>query len=198
VFDTDLRIAHGVWLEPHHLDVLDGRHLTICHCPSSNLKLGSGIADLAFLRGEETFDVGIGTDGAPCSNDMDLLSEMRIAALLQQYKQGPGRVGARDVLELATSAGARALGLQDAIGSLEVGKRGDLVVLDLSHPSAFGGATVSVYDRIVYGAARDAVRFVAVDGLARYADGTWPHLDAPALARRPAETLADLVVRAGI
>ncbi len=198
VFDTDLRIAHGVWLEPHHLEILDGRHLTICHCPSANLKLGSGIADLAFLRGEETFDVGIGTDGAPCNNDMDLLSEMQIAGLLQQYKQGPGRVGARDILELATSAGARALGMQEQIGSLEVGKRGDVVVLDLSHPSTFGGTGVSVYDRIVYAAARDAVRLVAVDGDVRYERGTWPHLDVEALRRRPAETLAQLVTRAGI
>jgi cytosine/adenosine deaminase-related metal-dependent hydrolase len=198
VFDTDLRVAHGVWLEAHHLDVLDGRHLTICHCPSANLKLGSGIADLAFLRGEETFDVGIGTDGAPCNNDMDVLAEMQLAALLQQYKQGPGRVVARDVLELATSAGARALGLQEQIGSLEVGKRGDIVVLDLSHPATFGGATVSVYDRIVYAAARDAVRLVAVDGVPRYQDGAWPHLDAEALRRRPGECLAALVDRAGL
>lgn len=196
VFDTDLRIAHGVWLESHHLDVLDGRHLTICHCPSANLKLGSGIADLAFLMGEETFDVGIGTDGAPCNNTMDLLAEMRLAALLQQYKQGPGRVSARDILELGTRGGARALGLQDEVGSLEVGKRGDLVVLDLQRPSTFGPSPVSLYDRIVYGAARDAVRVVAVDGVVRYRDGAWPHLEAEALRRRPEEELERLLRRA--
>jgi 5-methylthioadenosine/S-adenosylhomocysteine deaminase len=196
VFDTDLRVAHGVWLESHHLDVLDGRHLTICHCPAANLKLGSGIADLAFLRGEETFDVGIGTDGAPCNNSMDLLAEMRLAALLQQYKQGPGRVSARDVLELATSGGARALGLEDTVGSLEVGKRGDLVVLDLERPCTFGPSPVSLYDRIVYTAARDAVHMVAVDGRICWRDGTWPHLDAEAIRRRPAEELERLLERA--
>src|SRR5690606_11091566 len=118
------------------------------------------------------------------------------AALLQQYKQGPGRVSARDVLELATSGGARALGLADTVGSLEVGKRGDLVVLGLDHPATFGPPPVSLYDRIVYTAARDSVRMVAVDGEVRYRDGRWPHLDAEAISRRPAEELERLLSRA--
>ena len=164
VLDRDFRIAHGVWLQDSHVRTLGGRPLKVAHCPSANLKLGSGVADLVFLRTQPGFSVGIGTDGAPCNNDMDILEEIRLGALLQQWKQGPGRFTARDALELATIEGARSLGWEDEIGSLEPGKAGDLVVLNLDRVASFGPEQVSVYDRIVYGAGRDQVQWVVVDG----------------------------------
>lgn len=198
VFDVDLRVAHGVWINASHVERLAGRHLSVCHCPSANLKLGSGIADLAFLRAEANIDVGIGTDGAPCNNDMDVMSEMRLAGLLQQYKQGPGVVTSRDIVSLATREGARAIGLGHAVGSLERGKRGDVVVLDLRSPGAFGPEPVTVYDRIVYGAARDAVRTVLVDGHLRWHEGGMPDHPTEAVLRRAAEAHAALVARAAL
>jgi cytosine/adenosine deaminase-related metal-dependent hydrolase len=153
-----------VQLQAAHREVLAGRPLKVTHCPSANLKLGSGIADLGLLRGSPEISVGIGTDGAPCNNDMDVLEELRLAALLQGIKQGPGAFSGRDAFELATIDGAAAIGLADEIGSLEVGKAGDVVVLDLEAPATFGPVEVSVYDRIVYAAGRDAVRLVAVGG----------------------------------
>jgi 5-methylthioadenosine/S-adenosylhomocysteine deaminase len=198
ILDTDLRIAHGVQFEPRHAQILAGRRLRIAHCPSANLKLGSGIADLGLLRATPGVSVGLGTDGAPCNNDMDVLEEMRLAALLQALRQGPGRFSARDALALATIDGARALGLEHEIGSLEPGKAGDLVVLDLERPATFGPVGVEVYDRIVYAAARDAVCWVVVAGRVLVEHGRLPGFDEDALRRRPGQAIRGVVRRSGI
>ncbi len=195
VLDADLRVAHAVWLGERELEVLAGRRMGIAHCPSANLKLGSGIADIVFLRGRPNLAVGIGTDGAPCNNDMDVLEEMRLAALLTGFKRGPGAFRAEEALELATVEGARAMGLEDDLGSLEPGKAGDLAILDLDRPQSFGPERVSVYDRIVYAAGRDAVRWVVVDGEVAVDAGRLPHLDPEALRRRPREEIRALLAR---
>lgn len=196
ILDTDLRIAHGVWFGEPAASVLGGRPLKVVHCPSANLKLGSGIADLVYLRSLPNLAVGIGCDGAPCNNDLDILEEMRLAALLQAYKQGPGRMPAESILELATVEGARAVGLEHEVGSLEPGKAGDILVLDLNRPATFGPGPVSVYDRVVYAAARDAVRWVVVDGEILVESGAFRHVDREAVMRRAAEELASLRERA--
>jgi 5-methylthioadenosine/S-adenosylhomocysteine deaminase len=196
VLDTPLSIAHGVQFGPHHRELLRGRSLGVIHCPSANLKLGSGIADLQFLRDTPGVKLGIGCDGAPCNNDMDVLEEMRLAALLQGIKAGPGRFAAETALALATIEGARAIGLEHEIGSIEPGKAADLVLLDLERPQSFGAEQVSVYDRIVYAAARDAIAWVLVDGIVRVDHGRLPHVDAQALRRKPHEAIAALLQRA--
>lgn len=196
VLDTRLSIAHGVQFDAHHRDILAGRALGIIHCPSANLKLGSGIADLQFLQASPGVSLGIGCDGAPCNNDMDVLEEMRLAALLQGIKAGPGKFASERALALATIDGARAIGLEQDIGSLEVGKAADLVLLDLERPQTFGAEQVSVYDRIVYAAGRDAVAWVIVDGIVRVDHGRLPHIEAEALQRKPHEAIAALLQRA--
>jgi cytosine/adenosine deaminase-related metal-dependent hydrolase len=198
VLDTDLRVAHGVWLRERELEVLRGRPLSVIHCPSANLKLGSGIADLAFLREHPNLALGLGCDGAACNNDLDLLEEMRLAALLQAVKRGPGSFPARDALALATIEGARAVGMADRLGSLEAGKAGDLVVLDLHRPFTLGAGPVSVYDRIVYGAARDAVRWVVVDGEVLVREGRLTALDEAGILRRALEAAEALHARADL
>jgi len=195
VLDRDLRIAHGVCFDEAAAAVLADRPLKVAHCPSANLKLGSGIADLVFLRDRENVALGIGCDGAPCNNDMDVLEEIRLAALLQAWKQGPGRFSSLEALETATIGGARAIGMQAEIGSIEPGKMGDILVLDLNRPATFGPDRVSVYDRVVFSAARDAVRWVMVDGEIVVDRGKLPHLDENALARRPEEEILKLVRR---
>lgn len=164
VLDCRLCIAHGVHFSAKQREQLAGRPLSVIHCPSSNLKLGSGIADLNFLQATPGISVGIGCDGAPCNNDLDVLEEIRLAALLQQYKQGPGNFSAQRAFELATISGAQALGLEAEIGSLEMGKTADIAILDLQSPAAFGPENVAIYDRIVYSISRDAVRYVLVGG----------------------------------
>ncbi len=197
VLDTKLCIAHGVCFDREHQELLAGRPLSVIHCPSTNLKLGSGIADLARLAATPGVTVGLGTDGAPCNNDHDQLEELRIAALLQQYKQGTGKFAARDALALATIEGARAIGLADQIGSIEVGKRADLTILDLRGPATFGPHS-SIYNRIVYAAARDCVRHVVIDGRPVVVDRKLTTMDCEALGRRPAEELNLLLARADI
>jgi cytosine/adenosine deaminase-related metal-dependent hydrolase len=196
ILDTDLRIAHGVQFNEEHAKRLAGRSMAITHCPSANLKLGSGIADLGFLQSTPGITVGIGTDGAPCNNDMDALEEMRLAALLQGIRQGPGKFSAEQALALATIDGARAMGLADQIGSLEVGKAADILVLDLDRPATFGPEGVAVYDRIVYAAARDSVEHVLVGGRPLVREGQLVGWDLDALRRKPAEAIASLLRRA--
>jgi 5-methylthioadenosine/S-adenosylhomocysteine deaminase len=149
---------------------------------------------MGFLGSAEGIEVGIGTDGAPCNNDMDILEEIRLAALLQGVRQKPGAFSAEDALALATSAGAAAIGKADTLGSLEVGKLGDVVVLDLERPASFGPCS-SVYDRIVYGAGRDAVRHVAVGGTPLLQDGDLVSLDERRTLARAGEEVHALVDR---
>lgn len=198
VLDTRLSIAHGVQFDARHAERLAGRGLGIVHCPSANLKLGSGIADLGYLASVPGVRLGIGCDGAPCNNDMDVLEEMRLAALLQGIKAGPGRFASERALALGTIDGARAIGLEHEVGSLEVGKRADVVVLDLDRPGSFGGTQVSVYDRIIYGTARDAVVHVFVDGVPRVQHGALIGLALPELLARARRACDALVQRAGL
>ncbi|MEM6292571.1 MAG: amidohydrolase family protein [Myxococcota bacterium] len=195
VLDTDLRIAHGVQLDETHLEILRGRSLRVCHCPSANLKLGSGIAHLGFLGDAPGIEVGIGSDGAPCNNDMDILEEVRLAALLQGVRQKPGAFSSVQALALATCDGAAAIGKAHSLGSLEVGKQGDVVVLDLETPASFGPCS-SVYDRIVYGAGRETVKHVAVAGSPVLRDGALVTIDEPRMLAKAGEEVRALVDRA--
>ncbi len=198
VLDLDLRIAHGVLLDGPRLEVLGDRPLGVIHCPSANAKLGSGIADLPDFRDHSNLSLGIGCDGAACNNDLDVLEELRMAALLQDLKQGPGRFSALAAFEMATIGGAGAIGLEAELGSLEPGKMGDLVVVDLGGPGTRTAGSASVYSRIVYGASRDAVRWVVVDGETLVESGRFEHLDEEALLARFEAEANTLTGRAGI
>ena len=155
-------LAHCVWIDAHEMDRLARQGTTVVHCPSSNLKLGSGVAKIPELLAAGC-RVAIGADGAPCNNGLDAFAEMRLAALIQKPRLGADALPAAQVLELATLGGARALGLEDEIGRIAPGRRADLVVLDLSQPHLhpFLGDPVSL---IVYSARASDVRDVFVDG----------------------------------
>ena len=154
-------LAHCVHVNDEELGILARTGTHVLHCPSSNLKLGSGIAPIAEML-ERDISVSFGADGAPCNNRLDMFTEMRTAALLQKVRRGADALPARSVLRLATIAGARALGLQTEIGSLEVGKRADVTILNLArlhltpHPD--------VVSSIVYAAESSDVRDVLIDG----------------------------------
>jgi len=139
------------------------------HCPSSNLKLGSGLAPIPEML-DAGCRVALGADGAPCNNRLDAFSEMRLAALVQKPRLGPDAMPAAQVLELATLGGARALGLDAEIGSIEVGKKADLAVLDLSGPHA-QPESADLVSRIVYSARASDVRHVIVNGKVVVKDG---------------------------
>ena len=197
VLATDLRLAHGVWLADGHLGRLRDHGTSVVHCPSSNLKLGSGIADLLALR-RHGIPVGVGADGAACSNHLDCLQEVRLAALLQKVKHGPDSFSGLDALRLATSEGARALGLKDEIGTIEAGKLADLLVLSAEHPETWTAPQADPHDRIAFGASRATVRHVVVEGRLLVEDGRLLHLDLEEIYRESSRCLGDLIRRSGV
>ena len=187
-------IAHGVNLDDAEVAILAERGASITHCPSSNLKLGSGIADVRALR-DRGVTVGIGADGAACNNRLDGFDELRLAGLLASSRHGPGALSAWDLLAMGTRDGARAMRIDADVGTLEVGKKADLIVLD---PSRLAGPAGDPATRIVYGGGSRAVRDVIVDG-AVVVRGFQPvTLDPAEVRARAAEALAPLVQRAGI
>ena len=162
-------LAHCVWVDKGGIARLAQQGTNVVHCPSSNLKLGSGIAPIPEMLAAGC-RVGIGADGAPCNNRLDAFAEMRLAALIQKPRLGPDALPAARVLELATLGGARALGLDAEIGSIDVGKRADLIVLDLAGPHA-QPEDADLVSRIVYSARAADVRHVVVDGRVVVRDG---------------------------
>jgi 5-methylthioadenosine/S-adenosylhomocysteine deaminase len=131
------------------------------HCPGSNLKLGSGVAPVPEMRARG-ITVSLGADGAACNNRLDMFDEMRLAAILQAMRRQPGVLTARDVLWMATRDGARTLGLDADIGSLEVGKKADLIVVDRRRPHLAPGP--DPFSTLVYSARGSDVRTTIVDG----------------------------------
>ena len=162
-------LAHCVWVDKDGIAALARQRTNVVHCPSSNLKLGSGIAPIPEMLAAGCH-VGIGADGAPCNNGLDAFAEMRLAALIQKPRLGPDALPAAQALELATLGGARALGLEAEIGSIEAGKCADLIVLDLGGPHT-QPEDADLISRIVYSARAADVRHVIVDGRIVVRDG---------------------------
>ena len=154
--------AHCVWVDERDQQLLADHDVKVMHCPGSNLKLGSGIAPVPEMRARG-ITVSLGADGAACNNRLDMFEEMRLAAVLQAMRRGPGVLPAREVLWMATRAGARTLGLEDAIGSLEPGKRADVIVVDRDRPHLAPGP--DPYSTLVYAARGSDVRTTVVDGV---------------------------------
>ena len=154
-------IAHCIHLSAEERSLLAARGAHVCHCPSSNLKLASGICPVPELIADGV-SVAIGADGAPCNNNLDGFVELRLAALIHKHRAGPRALPAPEVVRLATNGGAAALGLADRIGSLEVGKRGDVIAVDAT--ALHTVPTASPWSAIAYAARSSDVRHVAVDG----------------------------------
>jgi 5-methylthioadenosine/S-adenosylhomocysteine deaminase len=188
-------LAHGVQLDDDEARAVAADGTRIVHCPSANLKLGSGIARIADLDALGV-PLALGCDGAPCNNDLDPWQELRHAALLAKVRTAPTALPAARAFRLATIDGARALGLDAEIGSLEVGKRADVVVVrvDREHEEPGG----DVFSRLVYSAKSSDVVHVFVDGEHVVKNAEHTRLDADrvlATARREARAV---VRRAGV
>ena len=140
--------------------------------------------------------VALGADGAPCNNNLDGWVEMRLAALLAKVRSGTTTLPARDVIRMATIDGARALSLHDQVGSLEVGKRADIVVLDVNGVQA--APAVDVMSTLVYAAQSRDVRHVLVDGRVVVRHGELVTLDAARIARLACEEAPKVARRAGV
>jgi 5-methylthioadenosine/S-adenosylhomocysteine deaminase len=154
--------AHGVWISDADIQVLRMRGVSVSHNPESNMKTASGVAPVPqYLRAGVS--VGLGTDGAASNNDLDMFEAMRVAALLHKHATvDPTTLSARTVVEMATIRGARALGMDARIGSLEPKKRADLITV-----SASGARQTPMYDplsHLVYVIHGDDVRNTIVNG----------------------------------
>jgi len=177
----DVILAHGI-----HLDEADVRRLaetrtTICHCPGANLKLGSGIADVPGLL-KAGVPVVLGADGPPCNNRLSIFHEMSLAATIHGLRHGPAALDPWAVLGMATRDAAAALHVGDEVGTLENGKAGDVVVVELDEWSTLPGGDPA--SRIVFGGGPQMVRHVVVAGQPLVVDGKLIDVDAKALRHR--------------
>jgi cytosine/adenosine deaminase-related metal-dependent hydrolase len=190
-----LNVAHCVWVDEAERALLAARDVKVTHCPGSNLKLGSGIAPVPELRAHGVC-VSLGTDGAACNNHLDMFGEMRLAATLQAMRRGPGTLSAREALWMATRSGAKALGLEVEIGSIELGKKADLMVIDAA--AAHLAPSPDVFSAIVYAARPTDVQLTMVDGNILVRDGSPVQLDPSEIAARSRDEARLLARRAGL
>ena len=190
-----LCVAHCVWVDEAEQQLLARHGAKVLHCPGSNLKLGSGVAPVVELR-RRGISVSLGADGAACNNRLDMFDEMRLAATLQAMRFGPGALPAREALWMATREGARALGLEREVGSLEPCRRADLLLVDRMRPHL--APDVDPWSTLVYAARGTDVRMVMVDGRILVDDFALTDIDAREVAIQSAEAAAQLTRRAGL
>jgi 5-methylthioadenosine/S-adenosylhomocysteine deaminase len=195
ILDSNTCLAHCIWLTDREMDILASRRTNVLHCPSSNLKLGSGIARIPEML-QKRISVSLGADGAPCNNMLDMFQEMRQAALIQKPLHGASSMSARTVFELATLGGAAALGLGAEVGSLEPGKKADVVLLDLDQVWNPSGETEdTIYSSCVYSGSPFNVRSVMVDGRWLLRDGVLRTFDAQDAIRGAGKEVRALLER---
>ena len=170
-----LCLAHCVWVDDDEQALMAERDVKVMHCPGSNLKLGSGLAPVVEMR-NKGISVSLGADGAACNNHLDMFEEMRLAAVLQSVRHKPGALTARDVVWMATREGARALGLESEVGSLEAGKKADIIIVGTDRPHH--QPVADPYSHVVYAARAEDVRVTIIDGrvVARGGVITWADL----------------------
>lgn len=188
-------LAHCVHLDEQEVETLARTRTRVAHCPSSNLKLGSGVAEVTKLL-QRGVSVSLGADGAACNNRLDMFTEMRSMALLQKAMLGPEALQANQALRIATIEGAKALGLESEIGSLEIGKQADVILLNLDtlHSSPYSDPISAV----VYSAQSSDVKSVIINGELVMKDRELLTLDEESVLREANHERKALMERAGI
>lgn len=162
LFEHRVLAAHCVHLTDEEIDILANSKAGVAHNPGSNMKLASGVAPVTKLM-EKGVAVGLGTDGASSNNNLDMIEEMRLAALLQKvHTEDPTAVPAYQALQMATSLGAKALGMEQEIGTLAAGRRADLIILDFHKPHLTPRHELP--SLLTYAAAASDVETVIIDG----------------------------------
>jgi 5-methylthioadenosine/S-adenosylhomocysteine deaminase len=189
----DVIAAHGVWLTPEEIRIFAEKKVGVAHCPESNQMLASGVAPVVDMR-NAGINVGLGTDGpAGSNNNLDMIEEAASAARLQKVMRGdPKALTARDVLEMATIGGAKVLGLDSKVGTLEEGKHADVIVIDLQQ--AKSQPVYAVESAIVYAASGSSVTDTIVDGKVLMRSRKVLTVDVPATLKK-AKEYRDQVVK---
>jgi 5-methylthioadenosine/S-adenosylhomocysteine deaminase len=196
VTGQNLVLAHCVHLEPDDFRILSESGTTVAHCPSSNLKLSSGIADIGRMV-RSGVKISLGCDGAACNNNLDMVLEMRLASLLQSYLNRDGLPWASVFLEAATMGGARALGISDKIGSIEPGKRADVIAIDTSSAHTFCSESCDESSRLVFSGRGTDVSTVVIDGRVLLENGRFTSLDEEEVLAAGSRELKKLLSRCG-
>ena len=187
--------AHCVHVTASDQALIAERDVKVMHCPGSNLKLGSGIAPVADMRARG-ISVSLGADGAACNNRLDMFDEVRLAATLQSVCRGPGALTARDALWMATREGARALGMDQELGSIEPGKRADLILVDRAAPHL--APDLDAWSALVYSGRGTDVHLTMVDGRVLARGGELTHLDRLKISADAKTAAKRLFSRAGL
>jgi 5-methylthioadenosine/S-adenosylhomocysteine deaminase len=187
--------AHCVWVDDGEQALLATRGVKVMHCPGSNLKLGSGLAPVVEMR-RRGITVSLGADGAACNNRLDMFEEMRLAAVLQALRLGPGSLPAADVLWMATRAGAQTLGLDADIGSVEVGKKADLILV--ARRRTHLAPDPDPYSTLVYAARGTDVRSTVVDGALLVDEGVPVRVSREEVVAEARSAARQLAARAGV
>ena len=191
----DVCLAHCVHTEPHERHLLRETDTRVLHCPSANLKLGSGIAPVPeYLQSKVT--VAIGADGAPCNNRLDLFLEMREAGLLQKIRRGPEALPAREIVRMATEGGARALGWGDQMGTLEEGKRANLILVEQDGVHVLPSEDPAA--NVVYANEASDVVMTIVNGKILFEDGSFTTIDMEKLTADVKKQRKKVFARAGL
>jgi len=168
ILESHTLLGHGVHLSDEDIESLVGAGAAVAHCPGSNLKLGSGIADIKKYR-DSKLCVALGTDGCSSSNDLDMWAVIRMAANLYAQSNGPENLRANQIFRMATIEAARALGLESSIGSIEVGKSADLISIELNKAHLI--PLHDTFAQLVFAAGRGDISDVWVDGKQVIANG---------------------------
>ena len=189
-------LAHCVHLDEAEFGSLVEKGTNVSHCPSSNLKLGSGIAEVSKML-KLGVSVSLGADGAACNNRLDMFTEMRTMALLQKALHGPEAIPARQALRIATMGGAMAMGLGTKIGSLEIGKQADVIVVNLDSVHSTPD-TRELVSALVYSAQSSDIRSVVIDGQLVLNEGELLTLDEESVRMDANGESAELLKRAGL
>lgn len=189
--DTKLIAAHMVHLNDDEIALAAAKNISVAHNPTSNMKLASGIAPIVKMM-NAGINVGVGTDGAASNNKLDMLAETRQTALLAKVGTlNPTDVPAFQAIQMATINGARALRLEDKVGSIKLGKQADLIAIDMSELET--APTFDVISHIVYAAGRENVSHTWVNGRCLLNNRQLTTLDADELKRKAADWRAKMV-----
>ena len=188
--------AHGVWLTENEWQILARKGANVAHCPSSNMKLASGTAKVPEMI-HACVNVGIGCDGGPSNNCYDMIREMKTVSLLQKVRtMNPLTMSADTVLEMATINGAKSVGLQGQIGSIEPGKKADLVMISMQKPHLT--PVFNPVSHVVYASEGSDVETTIIDGKIIMENRIVKSLDEEEIIRKANDRAAKLLERAGI
>ena len=187
--------AHSVWVSEDEMEIMKKRGVKVAHNPVSNMKIAAGVAPIPRYL-EKGITVGLGTDGAASNNTLDMFEDLKITALLHKVTSNdPRAVPAEAALEMATIGGARALGLEDEIGSIETGKKADIILVDLKKPHLT--PLTHPVSHLVYAAKGGDVSHTIVDGRILMSERTLTTLDEDALMREATVQTRDLLEKSG-